>query len=225
MATRLRRLKIEHFRDVRPGTELRFGDGWNVLVGRNCSGKTTLLNLISMVLRDDLTALQGEVFAIEYELGLEDGATCVVRAENSSAPGGTGASRADLAPSMKVTLSDAQRSTIFETLLLTEVRPDTVGMDEIEKVVARHPLQASRELALIRNGGVTPISEAAKAFLLASFYECFRMDEGVAMFDVLTGTRGHQGAALPLRAEVVSAFVPEPVGNRAFWDDLSLDPP
>ena len=39
MATRLRRLKIEHFRDVRPGTELRFGDGWNVLVGRICSGK------------------------------------------------------------------------------------------------------------------------------------------------------------------------------------------
>lgn len=43
---------------------------------------------------------------------------------------------------------------------------------------------------------------------------------GVAMFDVLTGTRGHQGAALPLRAEVVSAFVPEPVGNRAFWEQF-----
>jgi len=71
LATRLRRLKIDQFRDVRPGTELRFGEGWNVLVGRNGSGKTTLLNLISMVLRDDLTALQGEAFAIEYELEVD----------------------------------------------------------------------------------------------------------------------------------------------------------
>jgi len=61
------------------------------------------------------------------------------------------------------------------------------------------------------------IAAAATPFLMASFGECFRMDEGVAMFDVLTGTKGHHGAALPLRSEVVSAFIPEPVGDHGFW--------
>jgi recombinational DNA repair ATPase RecF len=42
---RLRRLKIEKFRNVVPGTELVFGDGMNVLLGRNGTGKTTLLQL------------------------------------------------------------------------------------------------------------------------------------------------------------------------------------
>ncbi|MDB4930773.1 MAG: hypothetical protein JWM10_3257 [Myxococcaceae bacterium] len=217
MATRLRRLKIEHFRDVRPGTELRFGDGWNVLVGRNGSGKTTLLNLISMVLRDDLTALQGEAFAIEYELGVEGGPTCLVRVENSTTPRGPGTARADLTPSTKVTLSDAERPRIFETLLLRELRSDSAEMGDFEKMVVAHPFRASREWALIRSGRDTPLDEAAKALLMTDIDECFRMDEGVAMFDVLTGARGHQGAALPPRAEVVSALIPEPVGKRAFW--------
>jgi energy-coupling factor transporter ATP-binding protein EcfA2 len=217
MATRLRRLKIEHFRDVRPGTELRFGDGWNVLVGRNGSGKTTLLNLISMVLRDDLTALQGEAFAIQYELGVESGATCLVRVENSPTPWSSGAARADLTPSMKITLSDAERPRIFETLLLREARPDPAEMGGIEKMVVSQPLRAAREVALFRSGGDTPLDEAAKALLLTDLYECFRMDEGVAMFDVLTGANGQPGAALPPRAEVVSAFISEPVGKRGFW--------
>lgn len=69
MAVRLERLKIHRFRDVAPGTELRFSHGWNVLLGRNATGKTTLLHLISMALRGDFTALGGEDFDLEYELG------------------------------------------------------------------------------------------------------------------------------------------------------------
>ncbi len=68
MAVRLERLKIHRFRDVAPGTELRFSHGWNVLLGRNATGKTTLLHLISMALRGDFTALWGEDFDLEYEL-------------------------------------------------------------------------------------------------------------------------------------------------------------
>ena len=66
----LTRLKIHHFRDVVPGTELRFGPGFNVLLGVNGTGKTTLLNLISAVLRGDFSSLRGEAFAVEYELGV-----------------------------------------------------------------------------------------------------------------------------------------------------------
>lgn len=68
MAVRLERLKIHKFRDVVPGTELRFSHGWNVVLGRNATGKTTLLHLISMALRGDFTALRGEEFDLEYEL-------------------------------------------------------------------------------------------------------------------------------------------------------------
>ncbi len=83
MAIRLERLKIHRFRDVVSGTELHFSHGWNVLLGRNATGKTTLLHLISMALRGDFGALAGEVFDLEYELRHE--ATSLrVRVKNES---------------------------------------------------------------------------------------------------------------------------------------------
>lgn len=53
---RLRRLEIRKFRNVRP-TTLTFDDEWNVLLGKNGTGKTTLLELIAATLRGDLEAL------------------------------------------------------------------------------------------------------------------------------------------------------------------------
>ena len=64
---RLRRLKINKFRAVKPGTELVFHDGFNVLLGRNGTGKTTLLELISMALRLDFSSIRDEDFDIEVE--------------------------------------------------------------------------------------------------------------------------------------------------------------
>ncbi|MBK6535844.1 MAG: AAA family ATPase [Deltaproteobacteria bacterium] len=70
---RLERLKIHRYRNIRPGSEIRFSEGFNVLLGHNGSGKTTLLNLISMVLRSDFSALREERFEIEFELSNEHG--------------------------------------------------------------------------------------------------------------------------------------------------------
>ncbi len=81
MAVRLERLKIHKFRDVVAGTELRFSHGWNVVLGRNATGKTTLLHLISMALRGDFTALRGEAFDVEYELS-NAGGSLQVRVKN-----------------------------------------------------------------------------------------------------------------------------------------------
>lgn len=78
---KLRRLRIERFRNVEPGTELRFSDGLNVLLGQNGTGKTTLLELLSSLVRSDFSALQGEEFSFEYEL-LVDEATIVVALRN-----------------------------------------------------------------------------------------------------------------------------------------------
>ncbi|WP_158626467.1 AAA family ATPase [Corallococcus sp. AB049A] len=66
--TKLKRLKIDEFRHVAPGTELHFRDSLNLLLGKNGSGKTTLLNLIVMALRGDFTAILEEPFQLEYEL-------------------------------------------------------------------------------------------------------------------------------------------------------------
>src|SRR6188508_3296367 len=65
---KLKRLRIDKFRNVTPGTELRFSDGFNVLLGQNGTGKTTLLELISMVVRSNFDKLAREEFAVEYEI-------------------------------------------------------------------------------------------------------------------------------------------------------------
>lgn len=69
---RLTRLGIGRFRHVKPGTELRFDDGMNVLLGRNGTGKTTLLELIVAVVVGDLRAYQHEAFQLEFDMTLAD---------------------------------------------------------------------------------------------------------------------------------------------------------
>jgi energy-coupling factor transporter ATP-binding protein EcfA2 len=89
---KLKRLKIEKFRNVKPGTELLFRDSLNVLLGRNGTGKTTLLNLIVQLLSWDFSSMLGEAFALEYELESPDAELKVrVRNEVRSEPswGGT----------------------------------------------------------------------------------------------------------------------------------------
>ncbi|MCW8137532.1 MAG: AAA family ATPase [Planctomycetota bacterium] len=68
---KLRRLKIVRFRNVAPGCELLFDDGVNVLLGKNGTGKTTLLALISCVVRSDFSTFANEPFELEYDLGPE----------------------------------------------------------------------------------------------------------------------------------------------------------
>jgi|GEM_PF-556976 len=83
----LKWLKLHHFRHVQPGTTLTltFNDGFNVLLGRNGTGKTRLLDLISIVLRSDFASLRDEAFDIEYEIAHEHG-TAVVRVDNTLRP-------------------------------------------------------------------------------------------------------------------------------------------
>ena len=69
---KLKRLKIEKYRNVAPGTELVFNDGFNVLLGQNGTGKTTLLRLIASVLASDFAGLESEEFALEYDLALSE---------------------------------------------------------------------------------------------------------------------------------------------------------
>ncbi len=79
---KLRRLRVEKFRSVAKDAELLFSDGINVLLGQNGTGKTTLLELISMVVRSDFSTLAKEEFAVEYELSVTEGKSIVVLIRN-----------------------------------------------------------------------------------------------------------------------------------------------
>ncbi len=78
---KLKHLKIHQYRNVRPGTELRFDDGVNLVLGQNGSGKTTLLGLISCVASRSLAAIENEAFDLEYMLA-DQRAAMTLRVKN-----------------------------------------------------------------------------------------------------------------------------------------------
>lgn len=84
---RLTRLRIDRFRNVKPGTDLRFGPTFNVLLGKNATGKSTLLDLIAAVTNDDLSAYAKEDAGFDLTWWLENGEGNVeVRAVRTPVP-------------------------------------------------------------------------------------------------------------------------------------------
>jgi energy-coupling factor transporter ATP-binding protein EcfA2 len=84
---KLRWLQVNKFRSVKPGTQLTFNDGHNVLLGQNGTGKTTLLNLVAAALQSSFTDFEGEEFDISYALASEKlMATLWLRNENRAPP-------------------------------------------------------------------------------------------------------------------------------------------
>lgn len=82
---KLKRLRVERFRSLARGAELSFSDGINVVLGQNGTGKTTLLELVSMVVRSDFSSIAKEEFSIEYELSVADGESIIVSVRNERA--------------------------------------------------------------------------------------------------------------------------------------------
>jgi AAA domain len=83
---RLTRLQIDRFRNVKPGTVLDFGPTFNVLLGKNATGKTTLLDLIAAVTNDDLSAYAKEDAGFDLTWWLDTGTHQLeVRAERMPA--------------------------------------------------------------------------------------------------------------------------------------------
>lgn len=66
----LERIKINQFRSVEPGTELCFSEGFHVVLGKNASGKSTLLDLIaaSLALDFDRPTFHDEPLDLEFTL-------------------------------------------------------------------------------------------------------------------------------------------------------------
>jgi energy-coupling factor transporter ATP-binding protein EcfA2 len=77
----LRSLTIGKYRDLEP-CALRFHPAQNILLGKNGTGKTTLLDLVSMIVRSDLSSLARTEFDITYAFELSIGETVQVRIDN-----------------------------------------------------------------------------------------------------------------------------------------------
>jgi ABC-type molybdenum transport system ATPase subunit/photorepair protein PhrA len=189
----LTRLKINRFRHVKPGTELRFDDGINVLLGRNGTGKTTLLDLIAAVASGDLRAYKAEIFDLEFEVELGD-LSFLVQAQNTFGLGQsvlhqeTGELQSHW--SYQVSLSDAEgkvgsaESSRRGARIRQESAPDTAL--SVEEVSLFQPCFYVLQWSTARHEQLHPsvFSGAFNGFFwqrnIASC--CLRLDEGLDVF-------------------------------------------
>lgn len=63
----LSKLIVHHFRKVKPETTLELVEGFNVVLGRNATGKTTLLDLAAAADAFDFSRFSGERFDVSWE--------------------------------------------------------------------------------------------------------------------------------------------------------------
>ncbi len=223
---KLTRLKIESFRNVEP-CELRFGDGFNVLLGLNATGKTTLLELIAAVLSGDFSKFRDAAFTVEYELSFSVG-TFVVSMRNNRVERSV--------PEMPALQGrDTERFSLSARVVLREFSPpqtrtacadmSSVWLEETPDV--KHPLGGplgQRESNLL----FRVIDIAANQVRFGAWFEDLwpldsarRFDEALDMFRDITSpamriearvNRNHEGSS----ASLVSL-------RRSFWSSSTFN--
>lgn len=200
---KLKRLKINKYRNVRPGTELVFDDGFNLLLGKNGTGKTTLLGLVALVMRNDFTALRDEAFAFEYELVNERHRLFVtIESAGRVEP----LDDAEMPYSSAVEFNYAVRclDNTSKTMFTIEGSPKRTLVErgtEYEELPAEHPFQA---WFLLSNEAYEGELRNDLARLHAG--QVVRFDESLGSFHALTGRESHApGMAAPAMMRVVVA--------------------
>lgn len=223
---RLVRLEINRFRHVKPGLELRFDEGINVLLGDNGTGKSTLLELICALVAGDLRAYQRESFELEFDVVLGDERVSI-KAQNH------------LVYREKLTalISDAPQDATWRYDIVFQRRDGS-----------SHRIQATKGQTLVEVGDgskpTTPMSLPESPLFVSNFYErcvslalgigeldfrafkvqqrllannCLRLDEGLEVFSALTHGLPLPRIPRPSGAILLSGF---PWGNsvrRTQW--------
>lgn len=199
----LKWLKVHRFRHVKPGTELAFNERFNVLLGRNGTGKTTLLDLISMVVRSDFSTLREEAFDLEFELQAEPRSPVRVRVANQLVVGDDPSASAPMSPGSRST-SPEYSPRLSAKLTLDGLDPAEGFEAEIEHSSRRWRAGDSEwrhgnAIDVFRPGVLSDISrgfdrarrderEASEALFVLAWRgkSAFRFDESLGTFESIT---------------------------------------
>ncbi|MCP3143026.1 AAA family ATPase [Pyxidicoccus xibeiensis] len=187
---KLQWLQVHQFRSVRPGTRLTFSPSFNVLLGQNGTGKTTLLDLVAAVASSDFTPLQREPFDLEYDLAADTGRITVRVRNPPEAPDGSG---------LSMDIVVAPRDMAWPLVIRREGQQVTVSrQDDTSDVVHERiaPEVGGRLWLVLMSGGIAWVEKtgegtAAVEPLLAMAREVSaqaglgRFDEGLAHFERL----------------------------------------
>jgi energy-coupling factor transporter ATP-binding protein EcfA2 len=214
---KLKRLRVERFRSLARGAELLFSDGINVVLGQNGTGKTTLLELISMVVRSDFSSLAKEEFAIEYELSTSEEMNVVVVIRNE-----------------RMIIGQAQTPTELGAREVFRPSAEVLGGPE-RRLLRRYDAEGrvmAGDVTLLNSKYLTPLEPGFLFFFLPSdapfnriaihtlpnVCNALRFDESLELFrkitsagelagDMYVDKRSHHWVALPFAAP----FVPDSV--------------
>jgi energy-coupling factor transporter ATP-binding protein EcfA2 len=182
---KLKRLKIHHYRNVKPGTELRFDDGFNLILGQNASGKTTLLALLSVVCRSTFDDIADEEFALEYELWSDRFTVTAKIAHRRAEPSSIGhvfaGPRWD--DEYEIVLQD-RVSSAQTTILPATAAPDASGRSIVTSSVEPISEWSFVAAAMSRLDG--DWGERGGE-LLRTFLNAYRFDESLDCFMAMTG--------------------------------------
>lgn len=197
---RINSLKIRKLGNVAPGTELKFGPRGAVLLGRNGTGKTTLLDTLASICKLDLQSLPGD-YDLEFSLisandvELRVTAKCETAATSASA----GPTKDPVAAAMRSVLQErARRHTLGievlhpesgkRTVIESNDNETTCVLPDGDRVVDSIPAsQGWRVLVLgsATGAGLTPLWPSILEFISLD-NTLRRFDEGLDYFRDLT---------------------------------------
>lgn len=236
---KLRRLKIERYRNVEP-CDLTFGEGLNVVLGQNGAGKTTLLNLISRVLRTNLTDTS-DPFAVEIEVAFPGGSLSgrIATREPEAAQRGpeglgtpaalraarTGDATRMLVPDFRVVLrlTGSNRDIEFRrnqtAVVWEELSGDRSfnGSAQIEAFGVRGLI-----VQIVQLG--SSLLEGAFLGILQATQHVVRFDEGLDIYRVVTAKAEDIGASGPDLAPRWFVSIPSETGEVLFSGSTGLTP-
>lgn len=214
---KLRRLRIDKFRSVAPGTELRFSDGFNVLLGQNGTGKTTLLELISMVVRSNFESLAKEEFAIEYELEKQEEGVLVVAICNEQAQKQKSVSTAQVQSSFLVPAPDTFRASAeIHVKPSSSEQPTLIRYDaETGLKVGNEPSARSLDIPSCMDPGflfyyLAMYDQRLATRFFASLHRAGRaqrFDESLDLFTRLTDSSTLQGELLGIPGTPLTQYI------------------